>query len=151
MNAKWRWQYFISFLRITLLSWCFQIRQSSVKFTRLFVVRSFGNWNSFFEKIILHFLTAGNLLTTSYGATTGWAAVNFVDLQKFDTSFPSGPLSLTQATRVVSVFFASAVVGNLVFPYIVKKIGSKRTMFALGFPQIVSFLWKFANSEFESV
>lgn len=92
------------------------------------------------------YIFAGNLLTTSFGATTGWAAVNFVGLQKDDTNFPSGPLSQSQATRVVSLFFASAVVGNFMFPYIVKKVGSKRTMFVLGFPQMVSSIPKMAKN-----
>lgn len=114
------------------------------------MVRTFRYLDRFYENPILNFRIAGNLLTASFGASTGWAAVNFVDLQKFDTTFPSGPLSLAQATRVMSVFFASSVVGNLVFPYIVKKFGSKNTMLALGFPQMVSFIFKFVNSEFKS-
>lgn len=68
----------------------------------------------------------------------GWATVNFVDLQKIDTKLPSGPLSLNQATLMMSIAIASSMVGILVFPFIVKKFGSKRTMFAVGFPQIVS-------------
>lgn len=81
---------------------------------------------------------AGNLLTGSLGATNGWASVNFVDLQKDDTSFPSGPLSLEQATLVVSICYAGAIIGNSVFPFVVKKYGSKRTLLAAVFPQIVS-------------
>lgn len=89
------------------------------------------------EKINLWF--SGNLLTASSGAYAAWATVNFVNLQKEDTTFPSGPLTLTEATRVVSVFFASAIVGNLLVPHLVKWFGSKRTMFALGFPQLVGY------------
>lgn len=92
---------------------------------------------------------AGNLLTASFGATSGWAAVNFVRLQKDNTEFPSGPLSQAQATRVMSLFFASAVVGNLVFPFVVKKLGSKRTMFVLGFPQLVSSIAKLSEISFD--
>lgn len=91
-------------------------------------------------RLIWDFIPPGNLLTMSFGATIGWAVVNFVDLQQDDTKFPSGPLSLLQATRVMSLFFASAVIGNLMFPYIVKKIGCKTTMFILGFPQMVSWI-----------
>lgn len=77
-------------------------------------------------------------MSSSFGAANGWASVNFVALQKKDTSFPSGPLSLEQATWVMSIFYVGAIVGNSVFPYIVKKYGSKRTLIAVVFPQIVS-------------
>lgn len=76
-------------------------------------------------------------MTASFGTANGWATVNFVDLQKEDTRFPSGPLSLNQATLMMSISIASAIVGNLVFPFSVRKFGSKTTMFAMGFPQIV--------------
>lgn len=115
---------------------CFQTPQLDDSSIPLFVVRFYrqsinsgGKW--------LTFLHLGNLLVASSGAYAGWAAVNFVNLQKIGTTFPSGPLTLTQATRVMSVFFASAIVGNLLIPHIVKRFGSKRTMFALGFPQLV--------------
>lgn len=67
----------------------------------------------------------------------GWAAVNFVDLQKEDTKFPSGPLALSEATLMMSIPLVSMMIGNLVFPMIVKKFGSKRTMLAVGFPHMV--------------
>lgn len=69
----------------------------------------------------------------------GWATVNFVALQKEDTKFPSGPLTMNQATLMMSIAFASSIIGNLVFPFPVKKFGSKRTLLVLGFPQIVGF------------
>lgn len=83
----------------------------------------------------------------SYGASVGWTSINFVDLQKEDTTFPSGPLTLTEATRVVSIFFASAVVGNLVLSHSVERFGSKKTIFALGLPQIVGYTLRIENSK----
>lgn len=68
----------------------------------------------------------------------GWTSINFVDLQKDDTTFPSGPLSLDQATRVVSIFFVAAVIGVLTLPHMARKFGNRTTIFALGIPQIVS-------------
>lgn len=73
----------------------------------------------------------------SFGAANGWTTVNFVDLQKFDTTFPSGPLTLSQATIMMSIVFVTVIIGNLVFPYILKKLGSKGTILALGLPQMV--------------
>lgn len=93
---------------------------------------------SLIKSLIQNILFAGNILTASYGAANGWASINFVDLQKDDTSFPSGPLSLKQATLMVSICYAGAIIGNSMFPFIVKKIGSKRTLAAVTFPQIVS-------------
>lgn len=80
----------------------------------------------------------GNLLTASYGSSNGWASANFLALQKSDTIFPSGPLSLKEATLVMSIYFAGGFVGNMFYPYILQRYGSKRTMLAIGFPQIVS-------------
>lgn len=77
-------------------------------------------------------------MTASLGAVNGWATVIFVDLQKDDTSFPSGPLTLEQATLVVSIIYAGSIIGNSVFPYVVRKCGSKRTLMVVVFPQIVS-------------
>lgn len=77
-------------------------------------------------------------MTASFGTMNGWAAVNFVDLQKEDTTFPSGPLKMSEAMLMMSIPLISTIIGNLVFPLIVKKFGSKRTMLAIGFPQIVS-------------
>lgn len=70
----------------------------------------------------------------------GWAAVNFVNLQKDDTTFPSGPLTLSQATFMMSIAFIPSIIGNLVFPDIVKRFGCKRTIYAMGFPQIVGLI-----------
>lgn len=80
----------------------------------------------------------GHFLTASFGANNGWATVNFVDLQKDDTKFPSGPLTLSQATFMMSIAFIPSIIGNVVFPHIAKKFGCKRTLYAMGFPQIVS-------------
>lgn len=77
-------------------------------------------------------------MTASLGAANGWTSVNFVELQKNDTSFPTGPLTLKQATLVVSISYAGAIIGNTVFPFVVKKYGSKRTLIASVLPQIVS-------------
>lgn len=79
-------------------------------------------------------------MTASFGAMNGWAAVNFVNLQKDDTTFPSGPLTLSQATFMMSIAFIPSIIGNLVFPDIVKRFGCKRTIYAMGFPQIVGLI-----------
>lgn len=98
---------------------------------RLIPVNSLYLFESIFSA---HFLTA------SFGAMNGWAAVNFVNLQKDDTTFPSGPLTLRQATFMMSIAFIPSIIGNMVFPYIVKLIGCKRTIYVMGFPQIVCLI-----------
>lgn len=80
-------------------------------------------------------------MAASAGATTGWGAVNYVDLQRDDSTFPTGPLSLRQASIVIQAFFVSCILGNLLIPYMVEKCGSKRTMFIMGLPQIVGYIY----------
>lgn len=111
--------------------------QSNARFSHPFAVRM--NWmNKFRFRNYRNRIFTGNLLTASYGSSNGWASVNFLELQKPDTTFPSGPLSLKEATLVMSIYFVGGFVGNLAFPYIVQRYGSKKAMLAIGFPQIVS-------------
>lgn len=56
----------------------------------------------------------------------GWAAVNFVELQKEDTKFPSGPLTLSEATLMMSIPIATSIIVNLLFPFIMNRFGSKK-------------------------
>lgn len=86
----------------------------------------------------------------------GWTSINFVDLQRADTTFPSGPLTLTQATRIVSIFFVCALIGTILLPHVTRKFGIRTTILALGVPQIVSRLgsigenWEF-KMNFDSI
>lgn len=112
------------------------MRQSGANSTQLFAVRRQLLRLSHYIPISNHSFSA-HLLTTSYGSMNGWATVNFVDLQKDGTTFPRGPLTLGQATFMMSISVASCIIGNFVFPHIVRKFGCKRTMYAMGFPQIV--------------
>lgn len=77
-------------------------------------------------------------MTISRGTTNGWFSSNFLPLQRPDTPLPSGPLSLKEATLVMSIGYIGALVGNLVAPHLVRKFGCKRVMLANGFPMIVS-------------
>lgn len=86
----------------------------------------------------MHLIFPGNLMTISRGTTNGWFSSNFLPLQRPDTSLPSGPLSLKEATLVMSISYIGAIVGNLVVPHILRKFGCKRVMLACGFPMIVS-------------
>lgn len=88
----------------------------------------------------IHF--SGNLLTASFGSANAWASANFLELQKPDTIFPSGPLTLREATLVMSIYFVGGFVGNMIFPCILQRYGSKITMLATGLPQIVSYFDK---------
>lgn len=90
------------------------------------------------EMKLLDLIIAGNLLSLSFGSMNGWASVNFLELQKTDTLLPSGPLSLQQATLMMSIGIASAVIGNLMAPLFISHLGSKRGLVVFAFPQIVS-------------
>lgn len=77
-------------------------------------------------------------MTLSRGTANGWFNVNFLLLQRPDTPFPSGPLTLKEATLVMSIGYIGAIVGNLIVPFVVRRFGCKRLMLACGFPMIVS-------------
>lgn len=85
-------------------------------------------------------LFLGNLLSLALGSSNGWASVNFLELQKSSTSLPSGPMTLPEATFMMSVTFTSAAIGIPMFPFVAKRFGNKNGLFCVGFLQIVSLL-----------
>lgn len=84
-------------------------------------------------------------MTLAHGSTNSWSTANFLALQSPDTPLPSGPLSLHEATLVMSSYYIGAIIGNLTVPHIVRKYGCKRTLLAAVCPQIVSSEQKSSN------
>lgn len=80
---------------------------------------------------------SGNLLTLSFGASSGWATINFIDLQQENTTFPTGPLSLEEATFVTSIVSIGGFVGNFAILPVSNKVGVKRAIHFMGIPLIV--------------
>lgn len=113
--------------------------QRGDRYCQQFAVRINNKFNlAHFLKLGIHF--PGNILTLAAGSGCGWSSANFLEFQKPDTPLPSGPMTLKESTFVMSIYFIGAIVGNLISPHIVKKFGSKRTMYAIGCLQIVSSL-----------
>lgn len=73
----------------------------------------------------------------SFGWSSGWATINFVDLQNENTTFPTGPLDLEEATFVVSLSNVGALIGNFMIIYISKVMGVKNAIHALCLPFVV--------------
>lgn len=76
-------------------------------------------------------------MTTSQGTANAWLAANFLPLQRPDTPLPSGPLSLKEATVVMSIGYIGAIAGNLIVPLFSRKFGCQRVILACGVPKIV--------------
>lgn len=85
----------------------------------------------------------GNLLTLSFGASAGWATINFVSLQQEDTTFPTGPLTLEEATLVLSLANIGGFLGNFAVLQLSERVGFKRAIHLMGIPLVVSFIIKF--------
>lgn len=80
-----------------------------------------------------------NLLTFSFGNSNGWGTINFNELQSKNSTFPTGPLTLDEASLVVSLINVGGLIGNfaiLVLPTS-ETIGIKRTIHLYGVPLIV--------------
>lgn len=88
------------------------------------------------ENLISSF--AANIMTVAHGSTNIWPTANFLALQKADTPLPTGPLSLHEATLVMSSYYIGAIISNLTIPHVLREFGCKRVLLAGVFPQIVS-------------
>lgn len=88
---------------------------------------------------------SANLMTSAHGASNGWMSANFLALQKHDSSLPGGPLTMNEASFVLSIYFVGAMVGNFIAPVIVRRFGSKRVILCAAFPQMVSSSRYFRN------
>lgn len=86
---------------------------------------------------------SGNLLTLSFGVSSGWSTINFIELQNENSTFSTGPLSLDEASLVVSLINIGGFVGNFAILPISKFIGIKRTIHLFGLPLIVSECYYF--------
>lgn len=78
-----------------------------------------------------------HLLTFGFGSSSGWAAINYNELQSENTTFPSGALNLEQSSLVVSLINIGGLVGNFAVLPLSQMIGIKRTIHLFGIPLIV--------------
>lgn len=77
------------------------------------------------------------MVSLNYGASCSWGSLSFEALQKDPTLLPTGVLTLSEASLVVTLSNLGALIGNFVFVFIGEKYGHKRTILWLGAPQIV--------------
>ncbi|XP_031623610.1 facilitated trehalose transporter Tret1-like [Contarinia nasturtii] len=81
-----------------------------------------------------------NLLTLSYGLASGWATINFNELQSKNSTFPTGALTLKEGSFVISLANVGGFVGTFAFLPISKCFGITRTIHLFGLPLILSSL-----------
>ncbi|XP_055296383.1 facilitated trehalose transporter Tret1-like [Sitodiplosis mosellana] len=81
-----------------------------------------------------------NLLTLSFGLISGWATINYNELQSENSTFATGPLNLEEASLVISILNVGGFLGNFAIVPISQLIGVKRTLHLLGPLLIVSTL-----------
>lgn len=88
-----------------------------------------------------------NLLCLSYGLATGWTSAAVPLLKSKETPLKSGPITNVEASLIGSILTIGGVVGTLIFGYAANKIGRKKSIFFMAFPQIIGwFLVYFAES-----
>lgn len=73
----------------------------------------------------------------SCGEFSGYATINFNELQSENSTLASGPLSLEEASLVVSLYNVGGFIGNFAILPITHLIGVKQTIHVLGVPLIV--------------
>ncbi|XP_031623613.1 facilitated trehalose transporter Tret1-like [Contarinia nasturtii] len=90
-----------------------------------------------------------NLLTLAFGIQSGWAMINFSELQNKNSTFSTGPLTLDEVTLVVSLVNIGGFFGNFAIMSVSKWCGIKRTIHLFGLPLIISALLTiYANNVF---
>lgn len=87
--------------------------------------------------IFFHFLRAANLLMLSFGCTIGWVSPALPLLQSPDTPLSSGPMTTEQISWTGSTLSVGALVGNILYGYLMVRYGSKMVLMSLAVPQLV--------------
>lgn len=95
------------------------------------------NQHFLWRKLICIF--EGNLLTMSFGASSGWGTINFNNLQQQNTTFPTGPLTLDEAALVTSFGNIGGFIGTFGILPISRHFGFKRAIYLMGIPLVVSW------------
>lgn len=77
-------------------------------------------------------------MSFTFGLSSGWATINFIELQKENTTFPTGTFTLEEATFVATSMSIGGVVGNFLILPIAHRFGYTRALCLMGIPFIVS-------------
>lgn len=84
-----------------------------------------------------------NLLCLGYGLATGWTSAAVPLLKSAQTPLKSGPISSYEASIIGSILTIGGVVGTLIFGYAANRIGRKKSIFLMAFPQIFGWILMF--------
>lgn len=80
------------------------------------------------------------------GTATAFATVNYVEFLKPTTIFPSGPLTLGEAAFFMSVSAFAGIIGNFLYLWLLRVVGSRNSILFAGVPQIVRIFINFILS-----
>lgn len=75
------------------------------------------------------------------GCAMGWLSMALPLLRSDASPLETGKLSLSEMSWIGSVVAVGAIAGNCLCGYIVTIIGTRHTIFLIGFPQLVRFLF----------
>ena len=81
-----------------------------------------------------------NLLCINYGLATGWTSAGIPLLKSSETPLKSGPISSNEASIIGSILTVGGIFGCLIFGFAADKIGRKRSIFIIAFPQIFGWI-----------
>ncbi|XP_031625980.1 facilitated trehalose transporter Tret1-like [Contarinia nasturtii] len=87
---------------------------------------------------------SANLIGFSFGWMSAWANANYDDLKSNSTTktqLQDGPITLNQASLVMSLICAGGLVGNIVYLFVLNKFGRKNPILFLAVPAIFSWLF----------
>lgn len=73
----------------------------------------------------------------SFGNSSGWGTINFVELQQENTTFPIGPFTLEEATFVATAMNIGGFLGNFGILPITPILGQSRALCLMAVPLIV--------------
>lgn len=79
-----------------------------------------------------------NLLTMAFGFMEGWVSPSIILLTSNETPFPSGPITMEEASWVACLMPLGCLFGNICFGYITNKFGRKLPLILITVPIIVS-------------
>lgn len=82
----------------------------------------------------------GNLLIFSSYTIFGWATINSNDLQRQNSTFPTGPLTFAEVSSVISVSSIGSLIGNFAVLPAIHYMGPKSAGHLFTIPLILSAL-----------
>lgn len=76
---------------------------------------------------------------TGFGCGVGWLSMALPLLQSNESPLKSGALTIEEISWIGSIISVGALIGNISIGYVVTLIGSRNSIFLIGFPQLVSW------------